>query len=160
MTRKASLIAIAAALVVFSLSISQAPAAGPVGGYESDTATGERSELAKAIKLIDLGSYASAVPLLKKVIATDPRNPDAFSLMGFSLRKLGDWDAALRNYNQALELDPKHLGANEYLGELYLEMSDLPRAEQRLNVLKTACGTECVEYLELQEAVTAFKAAH
>ncbi|TQV73350.1 tetratricopeptide repeat protein [Denitrobaculum tricleocarpae] len=152
---------LAAALVVLLLGAPASPipvvqAAGPVGGYESDDASDENKELAKAIKLIGLGSYASAIPLLEKAIAANPRNPDAFSLMGFSHRKLGRRNRALDYYLKALELEPEHLGANEYLGELYLETSDLARAQERLQVLEQACGTKCDEYLELKAAIADF----
>lgn len=154
---KTGFCAIAAILALLSLSTPQVLAAGPVGGYETGSTSDKNTELAKAIKLIGLGSYASAIPLLEKAIAADPRNPDALSLMGFSHRKLGERDRALHYYTKALELEPEHLGANEYLGELYLEISDLPRAQKRLEVLKNACGTNCDEYLELEEAVAKFK---
>ncbi len=147
----------ALALVVFVLlpqNTPQATAAGPIG-YGTEEGTDD--ELLRAVKLINLGSYASAIPLLKKAIATDPRNPDAFSLMGFSQRKIGKQKAALGYYYKALELEPAHLGANEYLGELYLEMDDLTRAEERLEVLKSACGTSCDEYRQLEKAVLEFK---
>lgn len=160
MTRRITFRVIAVSLCLLFPAAQTAQAAGPIGGYETDEASGGNTELAKAIKLIGLGSYASAIPLLKKAIATDPSNPDAFSLMGFSLRKLGERDTALRYYTKALELAPEHLGANEYLGELYLEMSDLTRARERLDILETACGTSCNEYLKLEKAIMDFKAAN
>ena len=49
-----------------------------------------------------------------------------------------------------------HRGANEYLGELYLELKQLDKAQERLNVLSTACNG-CEEYTELKEKVDAFK---
>lgn len=151
-------IALVALGFVFLASLQAAPAfaAGPIG-YDDEDA-GANESLARAIKMVDRGSYATAITLLKKAIESDPSNPDAYSLMGFSQRKLGEWEAALSYYTKALELDPKHLGANEYLGELYLEMDDLEGAEERLNVLEAACGRNCAEYLQLKEAVAAFKA--
>lgn len=144
--------------VLFLLSLQTTPAfsAGPVGYEDEESVTNE--SFARAVKMVDRGSYATAIALLEKAIAADPRNPDAYSLMGFSHRKLGEWGAALDYYNKALELDPKHLGANEYLGELYLEMDDLERAMERLGILKAACGTDCAEYQQLKNAVAAFKA--
>ena len=139
------------------LPIALSLAAGPTGGYGSEDAD-SNDALAQAVKMVDRGSYATAIALLKKAIASDPRNPDAFSLMGYSQRKLGERQAALRYYTKALELDPMHLGANEYLGELYLEMDDLERAKERLDVLKVACGSGCAEYQELEKAVADFKA--
>jgi hypothetical protein len=57
-----------------------------------------------------------------------------------------------------LALKPKHRGANEYLGELYLEMGDLAKAEERLEVLDGACWFGCDEYSDLKEAIAKYKA--
>src|SRR5262249_9458859 len=83
---------------------------------------------------------------LEKVLAVKPDDADALNLMGFTERKLGDPSQSLEYYNKALALNPKHLGANEYLGELYLEMKDVKKAEERLAVLQQACGGTCEEY--------------
>lgn len=151
--------AVGTALLAFMLSVSllTSPAfsAGPIG--YGDEESDENDAFTQAVKMVNQGSYTTAITLLKKVIASDPRDPDALSLLGFSHRKLAQREAALDYYARALELDPKHLGANEYLGELYLEMDDLARAEERLQVLKAACGTGCAEYQQLAKAIAAFK---
>ena len=154
----AQAVMVAALGLLLALPLQSTPAfsAGPIG-YGKDESDNNQS-LARAIKLVERGSYATAITLLKDVIASDPRNPDALSLMGFSQRKLGEREAALDYYARALKLDPQHLGANEYLGELYLEMQDLARAEERLDVLKAACGTTCAEYRQLEKAIASFKA--
>ncbi|MFO0997681.1 MAG: tetratricopeptide repeat protein [Alphaproteobacteria bacterium] len=126
---------------------SSTPSSAPAKP-ESDYSKGERAVKAK--------DYKGAIPLLEKVVASDPKNADAFNYLGFSHRKLGDKDKALANYKKALDIDPNHLGANEYLGELYLEMGDLPSAEQRLATLDKFCKT-CEETHELREAVEKFK---
>ncbi len=77
--------------------------------------------------------------------------------MGFSERKMGEMDESLEYYNKALALNPNHLGANEYLGELYLDMKDVKKAQERLDVLKNACGGTCEEYTELKEKIAQFK---
>ena len=66
-------------------------------------------------------------------------------------------DEALEYYEKALKLKPNHVGANEYLGELYLEMKNLPKAEERLAVLAKACNG-CEEQKELEEKIADFKA--
>jgi hypothetical protein len=76
--------------------------------------------------------------------------------MGFSERKLGYSSTALY-YKKALNLQPNHIGANEYLGELYLELKKPDMAEQRLVVLQQTCGN-CEEYTELKEKIEKFKA--
>ena len=77
--------------------------------------------------------------------------------MGFSQRKLGDSSTALAYYKRALDLQPNHIGANEYLGELYLELKEPNLAEQRLAVLQQACGN-CEEYTELKDKIEKYKA--
>ena len=71
---------------------------------------------------------------------------------------MGNTAKAFEHYGIALELEPKHRGANEYLGELYLETGQLEKAEQRLKVLDQACFFGCEEYDELKEAIEAYKA--
>ena len=96
--------------------------------------------LASAQQKIDAGDYRGAIPILTDIIKADPNNADALNLMGFSLRKTGQTDLALQYYNKALSLMPKHLGANEYLGELYVELGQMDKAKERLAVLQAACG--------------------
>ena len=80
--------------------------------------------------------------------------------MGYSLRKAAtpDLNAAERFYNEALRIDPKHRGALEYSGELYLMKGDLAKAEQRLAALDKACFMPCEELDDLKKAVQSFKA--
>jgi hypothetical protein len=70
---------------------------------------------------------------------------------------LGDTGKAFEHYRIALKIDPKHRGANEYLGELYLETDQLVKAEERLKVLDKACRWGCEEYDDLKEAIEKYK---
>ena len=102
--------------------------------------------------LVDSGLYDTAMPKLTALDRATPDNPDILNLIGFSLRKTGHPDQALNYYSRALAQDPDHLGANEYLGELYLELKQPAKAEDRLAVLQRACG-DCEEYRELKEKI-------
>jgi len=115
------------------------------------------TQYAKAKALVEKRDYKNAVPVLEQIVAKDSRNADAFNLLGYSYRKLGDHQKALTYYTKALTIDPDHLGANEYLGELYLEMKDVAKAQQRLEVLAKACN-KCEEYEDLEQAIKTFKA--
>ena len=106
----------------------------------------------QAKSLIDEQKYADAIPILQQLIKDKGAYADALNLLGYSYRKTGDGKTALDYYNQALAMEPKHLGANEYLGELYLEMKMPDQAKQRLAVLKGACGS-CDEEQELSQAI-------
>jgi tetratricopeptide (TPR) repeat protein len=129
-------------------STSSAPAATTAAGKDYE----------KAVRLIEAGDYNAAIPLLEQIVVDAPRSADAWNYLGFSNRKLGQYETALQYYDNALAIDPEHLGANEYMGELYLEMGDLGKAEQRLEVLDGACFFGCEPYYELKEAIAAYKA--
>ncbi len=108
--------------------------------------------LASAQQKVDAGDYRGAIPILTDIIKANPNNADALNLMGFSQRKTGQTDLALQYYNKALALMPKHLGANEYLGELYVELGQMDKAKERLAVLQAACGN-CEQARDLMAAI-------
>jgi predicted Zn-dependent protease len=106
-----------------------------------------------AVKVeVDAGAYQSALTRLMALDQETPNDPDILNLIGFSLRKTGHPDQALDYYGRALAQKPDHLGANEYLGELYLELKQPAKAQERLAVLEKACGA-CEEYRELKEKI-------
>jgi Flp pilus assembly protein TadD len=124
------------------------------GGSASAPAT---QGLALAQGKIDASNYRGAIEVLKNILADEPNNADALNLLGYSNRMLGNKDESLGYYRQALKLNPNHVGANEYMGELYLEMNDLPSALDRLAVLASVCSA-CEEYADLKKAIETFKA--
>jgi Flp pilus assembly protein TadD len=88
-------------------------------------------------------------------IADAHQHADVYSLMGFSLRKTGDYATALTFYKKALEFDVEHKGAREYLGELYVETGELPKAKEQLAVLQKLCPQGCEEREDLEQAIAA-----
>lgn len=133
-------------------------------GMGSDSSSGSNPTAAsdpyeQALDLIDDEKYAQAIPLLEQSIQDKGEYADALNELGYANRKLGNWSAGMENYLKALKLEPNHLGANEYLGELYLEQKDLPNAEAQLAKLAAACGT-CEEQEELAESIAEYKQAN
>lgn len=102
---------------------------------------------------IDAGDFRGAIPILGQIVKAEPRNADALNLMGYSLRKTGQTELALQYYSAALALMPRHLGANEYLGELYVELGQFDKAKERLVVLRAACGEDCKQTKDLEHAI-------
>ncbi len=143
--------------LVLSLALGAGQALA-IGGGGGTSAKKDNPDYAQAVKLVDAGDYAGAIPLLQKAIATDPTNADAHNYLGFSHRKLGQVDVALTHYGKALALNPKHRGANEYLGELYLDLDQLDKAKERLAALDDACFFGCDEYRELKEKIKIYQA--
>lgn len=126
-------------------------------GNGGDGANQWNRKLKPVEKLIDQGDYQAAIKALDALHQEDPENADVLNLRGFSYRKMGDVDNALSNYQAALELEPKHRGANEYLGQLYLETDQLGKAEERLAVLDKACFFGCKQYSQLKKSIKAYK---
>lgn len=108
--------------------------------------------------MIEARNYPGALPLLQQVVARDPQNADAYNLMGYATRKSGDPNGSLQYYNRALQIDPKHIGAHEYVGEAYLMLDRLPEAEQHLARLDSICLFGCTEYRMLKTAIANYKA--
>ena len=107
-------------------------------------------------KAIDAKNWAQAAISFKKVVAENPKNADAYNLLGYSSRWLGKYDEAFAAYDKALALDPKHKGALEYSGVAYLKVNQKAKAEAQLAKLKAICAT-CEETADLAKALAAYK---
>jgi Flp pilus assembly protein TadD len=102
--------------------------------------------------------WKRAVEHLSKAAAAEPKNADIHNWLGFANRKLGNMDAAFAAYNEALKLDPKHRNAHEYIGEAYLMVNDVAKAEQHLAELQKLCTPiPCEQYKELKRALDEHK---
>lgn len=155
--RTAAAIAIALSLIaVPALAVDTPSGGGGGGGGGASSESSSGPTLADARALIRAEKWKSAIAMLKTIVANDSRNADALNLLGFSLRKSGDMKNAEGFYLKALKLNPKHKGANEYLGELYVETGHMEKAKERLETLAKLCGnTTCEEYEDLEKAIAA-----
>lgn len=136
--------------------LQPAEAAWAVGTSEdtSDEAEGEETALTEARGAIASENYAAAVPMLVRLVDAHPDWADAWNLLGFSYRKLGQYDQAGAAYDRALALNPDHRGALEYQGELFLKIGQPEKARANLDRLKALCG-DCEEAGDLAEALAA-----
>lgn len=116
------------------------------------------SRLAPFQQLIDDEDYSAAIAELEKALAKEPDDADLLNLLAYSHRKSMRFAIALDFYQKALQIDPDHRGANEYLGELYLQMDRLDLALERLKVLDDDCFFGCREFDELEEAIEDYRA--
>jgi len=123
------------------------------GGYNNK----KNSPLAPVQTLIEDEKYQDAISELQQLLKESPTDADMLNLLAYSQRKLQRFDEALVNYQKALDIEPKHRGANEYLGELYLQLGQLDKAQERLQVLDKACFFGCDEFDELEEAIKTYQ---
>ena len=113
----------------------------------------EDGKLAVAAK-----DWKAALTSLLAAEKREPSNADVQNLLGFTYRNQGNLDLAFRHYERALSLDPRHLGAHEYVGEAYLMANNLAKAEEHLSALKRHCTPVCEERDDLEKAIQAYRA--
>ena len=135
----------------------------------NDTATTKvKSDYAKAVDLIKFAKkyekkdklekakkrYEKAQALLIKSNKKKPLQADTLNYLGFTTRKLGDYENGEKYYLLGLEIEPNHIGINEYLGELYVATNRIDLAKERLKILESC---NCEEYTELKEIIAGTK---
>ena len=98
--------------------------------------------------------YKKALTLLIKSNEKKPNKADTLNYLGFTTRKLGDYEGGEKYYLQGLALEPNHIGINEYLGELYVVTNRIDLAKERLNILENC---DCEEYDELKKIIAGTK---
>ena len=96
---------------------------------------------------VDTANLSNITPGFADLIKAGVVNPDILNYMGYTTRKVGNFDQAEKFYLEGLKIKPNHNGINEYLGELYVQTNQIDKANERLAVLKNC---NCDEYNELQ----------
>ena len=141
------------------------------GAGSSSSSSETKSNYDKAVKLIKAAKkyeidgkvdkakkrYEKALKFLVKSNKSKPNKADTLNYLGFTTRKLGDFENGEKYYLQGLAIDPKHKGINEYLGELYVATNRHNLAVERLEVLKN-CG--CEEYDQLKAVIAGEKSKY
>ena len=105
-------------------------------------------------KAINASQWDRAIELMKKALATEPKNADAYNYLGFAYRKKGDLKSAAGYYDTALKIDAKHKGALEYQGEMFLKLGRLDDAYNNRVKLRDLCTSSCHELRELDRAIS------
>ena len=147
--------ALARLLLALAVAALSSATLANMGAEEEDSSNPEWLAGKAAVEAKD---WKSAAAHLSKAAAAEPKNADIQNWLGFAQRKLGNMDAAFAAYDAALKLNPKHKHAHEYIGEAYLLVNDLPKAETHLAELQRLCTPiPCEEYKDLKRAVDAYK---
>ena len=114
-------------------------------------------DYAKGRDAVKAKDWNEAVARLKLAEKRNPEHADLQNFLGYSYRNLKQFDLAFTHYKRALEIDPRHRGAHEYIGEAYLMVGDLKGAEKHLATLKGICLLGCEELADLEKAVAEFR---
>ena len=131
--------------------IEKATSTGVLNNYDKSIIRNAKKKFEKKGKLEKANKqYEKARKLLIKSNNKIPNKPDTLNYLGFTTRKLGDFEGGEKYYLEGLAIDPKHIGINEYLGELYVVTKRHNLAVERLQVLK---GCNCKEYKQLEKII-------
>ena len=142
-----------ALLAALLISLSAQTAFGAGGDNNYSSASQKPVGYNNAVALIAAEKYQEAIPPLHSAEKSARNDADSQNLLGFVHRKIGKLDVAGLHYQRALEIDPKHKGALEYQGELFLMRGEKDAAHANLEKLDKICWMGCNEYDVLKKAI-------
>lgn len=146
-----------AVYLLFALS-SLTPVAVAEPYEDTPDAAARDPDYAAGKAAMEKKNWAEAVKRFHQAGLRDPDSADLHNYLGFSYRNLKQMDLAFKYYKRSIELNPRHRGAHEYIGEAYLMLNDLPGAEKHLAALRSICLLPCEELADLEKAVTEYRA--
>ena len=154
MTQRLKVLALTLALALgFASSIAHSEP------FETNpTASASDADYAAGKRAMESKNWPEAAKRFQQAALRDPDNPDLQNYLGYTHRNLKQFDLAFKYYKRAIELEPRHRGAHEYIGEAYLMVNDLPNAEKHLAALRGICLLPCEELEDLEKAVATYKA--
>jgi Flp pilus assembly protein TadD len=108
-------------------------------------------------KAIEAKDWNGAIKFFSTAALRAPDNADIQNYLGFAHRKAGKLEPAFKHYKRALELNPRHRGAHEYIGEAYLIAGDFASAQKHVEALRNICLLPCEELTDLEREITAYR---
>ena len=155
-------------LITFFLLILLSANSYSAGTSSSSDSNSTSTNYSKAVKLVKAAKkyenngkaekankrYMKALKLLIKSNKSKPNKADTLNYLGFTTRKLGDFETGEKYYLQGLAIEPNHIGINEYLGELYVATNRIDLANERLKILESC---NCKEYDSLKQIIAGTK---
>jgi tetratricopeptide (TPR) repeat protein len=140
------------------LGVVLLPALG-AGDPKEETPTSEQvdPDYAAGKTALAARDWPAAIKSLSSAALRDTRNADIENSLGYAYRQAGQMEPAFKHYARALQLNPRHRGAHEYVGEAYLLVNDLAKAEEHLAALERICLIPCEEYEDLKKAVADYR---
>jgi Flp pilus assembly protein TadD len=134
------------------------PGIGIADPTEDDPAAAKLDpDYAAGKQAIEAKNWSAAIKPLSSAALRDTRNADIQNYLGYAYRHTGQLDLAFKHYGRALQLNPRHRGAHEYIGEAYLMVNNLAKAEEHLIALQKICLIPCEEYEDLKKTIAEYR---
>jgi tetratricopeptide (TPR) repeat protein len=150
-----------ARIILASLLGAATAVLSPIAAPDPDDADPDLSkrdaDYAAAKRAADSKNWADAVRLYERAEKRYPDHADLQNNLGYAYRNLKQYDRAFAHYKRAIEIDPRHRGAHEYIGEAYLMTGDLASAEKHLAALREICLLPCEELTDLEREVAEYR---
>lgn len=141
-----------------TLALEDLPICTSMGQFGSEVDWAQLDpDFAAGKKALGTENWNGAIAALRLASMRDPRNADIRNYIGYAHRRLRQLGPAMQHFQQALVLNPRHRGAHEHLGELYLLLGDLAKAEEHLAALERICLIACAELGDLGRAIAMYR---
>ena len=118
---------------------------------------GPDPDYSRGVAAVEAKDWNTAIRLLSSASLRDTRNAEIQNYLGYSYRNSGELSHAFKHYARALQLNPRHRGAHEYLGEAYLMIGNAAKAEEHLELLKKICLIPCAETGQLEKRIADYR---
>jgi Flp pilus assembly protein TadD len=146
-----------AVLGLVAAAVAPIPALAAGGGPSTQAAEKLDPDFKAGMDAIKAKQWDRAIASIQVALAREPDNAEMYTELGYAERNRGDLDAAFGAYDKAIALNPRHLGAHEYVGEAYLLTGNLDKAQEQLAALDKLCFITCSEYRDLKHAIADYK---
>lgn len=150
-----ALIALAASLAVIA-----GPAQPAMDPEPMDVLAARDPDFARGRQAVEARNWNAAIKAFHIAEQRDTRNADIQNMLGYAYRNAGQLESAFKHYQRALQIDSRHRGAHEYIGEAYLIARNPAKAEEHLAALKKICPGVCEEYDDLKKKIDTYRAGN
>jgi cytochrome c-type biogenesis protein CcmH/NrfG len=146
--------------VALLAALAAALSGAPARSADTDTTPAVNAanpDFAAGRKAVEAKDWPVAVAAFERAVKREPKNADAYNMLGYAYRWQYRMSESFAAYNQALALDPNHRGAHEYIGVAYLKAKQPEKAKEHLAKLEAICGKGCEEYQDLAKAIADYR---
>jgi len=140
------------------LALAAGPASSAMEPEPIDELTERDQDFARGRHAVQAKDWDAAIKAFHVAEKRDGRNAEIQNMLGYAYRNAGKLDVAFKHYQRALQIDPRHIWAHEYIGEAYLMAKNPAKAEEHLAALRRLCPSACAERDELAKKIEQYRA--